>query len=231
LSRTSLRCALIKQSVARVLLALMILTLATQTTSTVLAGTQQLFDETIVVKNLAYFAITRTIDISAKTNVRLQGSVDVISGGGSISVYVMDADGYEQYQASRQARQSALYKAEDVASQTLSLLIAKSGTYYVVLDNENSLISSKTVRVQLNLAFDDPFLGSTPFYAIIGVAVVVVAGVVVFIFMRKRGSGKVGGSSSMPVLDVEGGLKKCVFCGAAMHEMARTCAACGKQQA
>jgi hypothetical protein len=220
-----------KQSVARVFLALMFLALATQTTSSVLAETQQLFDETIVVKNLAYFAITRTIDISSKTNVRLQGSIDVVSGGGSISVYVMDADGYQQYQASRQARQSALYKAEDVASQTLSVPVTKSGTYYVVLDNENSLISSKTVRVQLNLAFDEPFQGSPLFYAIIVVAVVVVAAVAVFIFMRKRGSGTVVGSSAIPALTIEAGLKKCVFCGAAMHEMARTCAACGRQQA
>lgn len=211
----------------------MLLLLAARITSTtVLADTEQLFNDTVEVKNLAFSTITRSIDVSSMTNVKLQGSIDVISGG-SISVYVMDANGYQQYQQNRQARQSALYRAEDVMSQTLSVPISTSGNYYVVLDNENSLLTSKTVRVQLSLSFDRPFLSATNptlLYAIVGVAVMAVGAAAIFIFMRRRPRSPIGLSSHPAAVVTEVGFKNCVFCRAVMHEMAKTCPACGKPQ-
>lgn len=209
---------------------IIVFVLVTQASTRVaFADTQSLFNETVVVKNLSFFTITRTIDITGKINVKVQGSVDLVSGGGSISVYVMDADGYQQYQKSREARKSALYSADDVASQTMSVPIAKSGTYHIVLDNEKSLLTSKTVRVQLSLYYETPFLGSPMFFAIVGVAVVAVAVVAAFVFMRskKKPSGSVPTSKAV---GTDAARKNCFSCGALMHEMAKICPACGKQQ-
>ena len=217
-------------SVAPILLTITLLMLATQVTSSVLADTQQLFSETVVVKNLSIYTITRSIDISGMTNVKLEGSVDLVSGGGSINVYVMDADGYQQYQQNHNARQSSLYIAENAISQALSVPITKSGTYYVILDNQQSLLSSKTVRVQLSLSFDTPFLSSTPFYAIVGVAVVVVVVVAAFVFMRRKRKGSSRLPAAPTMVNTEVGFKKCAFCGSLMHELAKTCPACGNQQ-
>ncbi len=205
--------------------------LAQVSSTAVIADTQSLFDETVVVRNLSFFTITRSIDISGKTNVKIQGSIDVVSGGGSISVYVMDADGYQQFQKSREARKAALYTADDVVSQTLSVPIATSGTYHVVLDNEKSLLTSKTVRVQLTLSYDAEFLNTTLLYAIAGVVVVLVAAGLAFAFMRSRRKGPAGGSTAASAATVEISRKHCGFCGAIMHELAKICPACGKQQA
>jgi hypothetical protein len=213
-----------KHDVVGLFLTAMFLILATGAT-VVFADTQQLFDETIVVNNLSFYSITRTIDISDMTNVQIQGTIDVLSGTGTITVYVMNADGYVQFQQNHQAPQSALYEAQDVVSQTVSVPIATSGTYYIVLDNQNSLLTSKTVRVQLTLSFDRPFLGSPLFYAIVGA--LLVAGVAGVAFMRHRQKGR---KSPSQVAGTEIGFKHCTQCGARIPEIARICQACGKGQ-
>jgi hypothetical protein len=218
-----------KDDYLKLILLTITLVLATQITS-VNADTQQLFNSTVDVKNLNYYTITQPIDISGMTNVELQVEISVVSGG-TISAYVMDAASYQQFQQSTQPPQSALYRADDIVSQTMSVPIAKSGNYYVVLDNEKSLLTSKTVKVQLSLSFEPPFTSSTQFYVIVVVVVLAVAAAFIFVFVRRKRRVRTRIPSPMRNLVMtEVGFKKCTFCGAMMHELARTCPACGKQQ-
>jgi hypothetical protein len=217
-----------KDDYLRLILLTITLVLATQVTS-VKADTQQLFNSTVNVKNLNYYTITQPIDISGMTNVELQVEISVVSGG-TISAYVMDAAGYQQFQQSTQPPESALYRADDIVSQTLSAPIAKSGNYYVVLDNEKSLLTSKTVKVQLSLSFEIPFTSSTQFYVIVVVVVLVVAALIFIFVRRKRRVPTRAPPAIRNLMMTEVGFKKCVFCGALMHELAKTCPACGKQQ-
>jgi len=212
----------------RLILLTMTLMLATQVTL-VNADTQQLFNSTVIVKNLNYYTITQPIDVSGMANVQLQVEINVVSGG-TISVYVMDATGYQQFQQNTQPPESALYRADDIVSQNLSVPIAKSGNYYVVLDNEKSLLTAKTVQVGLSLTFEPPFTSSTLFYVIIAVAVLAVAAAFIFVRHRRRGPSHAPQPAMRNLVMTEVGFKKCVFCGAMMHEMAKTCPACGKRQ-
>jgi hypothetical protein len=212
-----------KRSAEILLLALVLL--AASQFAMVAAETDELFDETVQVGNLNYFTITRTVSIEGKNNVRLTGQIDVISGG-DITVYVMDSDGYQQFQAGGRARESALYAADNVASQTIDVALSKSGPVHVVLDNTGSLLTTKSVRVRLSLTYDTPFF-TTEVIAGIGIAVVAVA-VAAFFLMRRKGSAKPA-TVMQPVL-TQGTRKNCIYCGALMHEMARTCPACGKEQ-
>jgi len=217
-----------KDDYLRLVLLTITLILATQVTA-VNADTQQLFNSTVNVKNLNYYTITQPIDISGMTNVKLQVAISVV-GGGTISVYVMDAASYQQFQQSTQPPESTLYRADDIVSQTLSVPIAKSDNYYVILDNEKSILTSKTVQVQLSLSFETPFTSSTLFYVIVVVVVLAVAAFI-FIFLRRKRRGLTRAPPAMRNLVMtEVGFKKCVFCGAVMHELAKTCPACGRQQ-
>ncbi len=190
------------------------------------AASEELFNETVQVGNLDYNTITRTVDITGKNNVRLMGQIDVLSGG-DITVYVMDADAYHQFQTTGEARQYALYAVDNVASQTLEVPIGRSGSVYVVLDNTLSLLTSKSVKVRLSLSYETPFF-TTEVIAGLVVAIVAVAGIGAFLLMRRRPKVKAG--SGIQQVMTQGARKNCIHCGAMMHEMARTCPACGKEQ-
>ncbi len=189
------------------------------------ADTQSLVDSTVVVPSLNYYTISRDIDVEGLENVMIEGTIDVSDG--YISLYIMDSSGYQRYEESGKP-EFTLYRADNIQSHSLKVPIDRSGTYYIVLSNDD-LFVSKTVRVQLNLSFERPI----PIlqYAIIGVIAVAVLVAVVAVIMRRRRKTGPHVPTAIPAVSPEAlGRKYCAFCGAVMHPMAKTCPACGREQ-
>jgi hypothetical protein len=147
---------------------------------------------------------------------------------GFVSLYIMDSPGYASFQKTGDA-DFYLYRADNIRSQSISVPITQSGMYHIVLDNQASLLESRTVRVQLVLSFErsSDILMGYAILAIIGVVIVAAVFLVVGRVRRKRTTP----ASSGPGLTSQAMIPKyCVHCGAVMHQMARTCPACGKEQ-
>ena len=222
----SLGVKLLKRPVLVALLLLVLLT-ALSGVDLARAETKSLVDSTVEVPNLGYYTITRDIDIEGLSNVAVTGTVDVSDG--TISLYVMDPTGYQSFQKSNEP-DFTLYRADNIRSHSVNMPITASGTYYIVLDNQASLLTSKTVKVQLKLSFEkanDTLL----MYAGIGIAIVAIAAVAFLVLKRtKRKTGPVASTVAAPMSSEAMVPKYCVHCGAVMHQMARTCPACGREQ-
>lgn len=222
----SLGVKLLKRPVLAALLLLVLLT-ALSSVDLARAETKTLVDSTVEVANLGYYTITRDIDIEGLSNVAITGTLDVSDG--TINLYIMDPTAYQSFQKSNQP-DSTLYREDNIRSHSVNMPITASGTYYFVLDNQASFLSSRTVRVQLELSFErtnDTLL----MYAGIGVVIVVIAVVAFLVLKRtKKKTGRVA-SKAAALMSSEAMVPKyCVHCGAVMHQMARTCPACGREQ-
>jgi len=207
-------------------LVLLIVTVAQFGPHLVVAETQNLIDSTVVVPSFNYYTISRNIDIEELDDVSIEGTVEVSDG--FISLYVMDSSGYSIFEEDGDPK-GALYRADNIQSHSLSVAITESGMYYIVLDNED-LFSSKTVRVRLDLSFERPsdiLMG----YAILGIIALVVLVVIVLVYrrVRRRSTPKTTGFSSAMSADAFVP-KNCIYCGAVMHQMAKTCPSCGREQ-
>lgn len=207
-------------------LSLLVIATSQLGTAFVLAETETLVDSTVEVPNLNYYTFSREIDIEGMDDVSIQGTIEVTNG--FVSFYVMDSPGYANFQKTGDA-DFYLYRADNIRSQSVSVPIAQSGMYHIVLDNQASLLDSRTVRVQLVLSFERPgdvLMG----YAIlggIGVVIIVAVFLIVRRVRRRRASpaSSVTGPAAQAIVP-----KYCVHCGAVMHQMARTCPACGREQ-
>jgi hypothetical protein len=189
------------------------------------AEMQTLVDSTVVVPNLNYYTFTREIIIDDMENIRIEGTITVSDG--SINVYLMERSAYETFRSNGQT-DMALYSADSVRTQTLSVQIVQSGTYYLVLENSD-LLASKTVQVQLQLAFERPSQRFLTYAAVVGVIIAIAAGTALVVRRMKRK----GPSAAQVLPSVAAGPvvpKYCIHCGALMHQMARTCPACGRDQ-
>ena len=189
------------------------------------AEVQTLIDSTVVVPNLNYYTFTREIIIDDMENIRIEGTITVSDG--SINVYVMERSAYETFRDNGQT-DMALYTADNVQTQTLSVQVAESGTYYFVLENSD-LLASKTVQVQLQLAFERPSQRFLTYAALVVVIIGIAAGAALVVRrVRRKGPAAaqvLPGAGAGPVVP-----KYCVHCGSLMHQMARTCPACGRDQ-
>lgn len=207
-------------------LVILIVAVAQLGTHLVAAETQNLIDSTIVVPNLNYYTITRDIDIEGLDKVLIEGTIEVSDG--FISLYVMDSSGYSVFVKNGDPGVT-LYRADNIQSHSLAVAIAESGRYYIVLDN-GDFFSSRTVRIKLDLSFEKPsetLMG----YAVIAIIALVVLVVIVLVFRRvkrrsaPKGTGLSGAMSADAFVP-----KNCTYCGAVMHQMAKTCPACGQEQ-
>jgi hypothetical protein len=189
------------------------------------AEVQTLVDSTVVVPNLNYYTFTREIIIDDMESIRIEGTITVSDG--SINVYLMERSGYEAFRNNGQT-DMALYSADNVQTQTLSVQIVQSGTYYFVLENSD-LLASKTVQVQLQLAFERPSQRFLTYAALVVVGIAIAVGTVLVVRrMRRKGP---AAAQVLPSVGAEPVVPKyCVHCGALMHQMARTCPACGRDQ-
>lgn len=190
------------------------------------AETQKLVASTVVVQNLSYYTISRDIDIQDMSNVVIEGTIDVSEG--SINLYIMDSSGYKSYQQNG-SPDSTILRADNIQSHTVRVAITESGTYYIVLDNSDLLVS-KTVQVKLDLSFERPSQTLLTYAAAaIGAIVIVVA--VVFVLRRTRRKTRPPTSMAASLASAQGFVPKhCAYCGALMHQMAKTCPACGREQ-
>lgn len=214
-------------AVAWVPFAVMLTLMASQIAlSPTLAETMSLVDSTVVVPSLNYYTFSREIDVEDLDDVRIEGTIDVSDG--FVSLYVMDSNGYQKFQQSGDA-DFYLYRADNIRSHSLNVPISKSGTYHIVLDNRASLFDSKTVRVQLVLSFERP---SEILLGYVTLAILALIIVVSIVLVARRFRRKARGSAGVALTQPTQAFvpKYCAHCGAVMHQMARTCPACGREQ-
>jgi hypothetical protein len=191
------------------------------------ADTRSLVDSTFVVQNLSYYTVTREIDVSNLRNVRIVGTIDVT--GGSINLYVMDPSGYDNFKKTNKPA-TVLFRADNIQSHSMNLPITQSGIYHIVLDNQATLLSSRTVKMRLDLSFENPTQMLITYGIVGGVAIIVLL-VVILIVRRVRKKSRL--SPAAPKLAYPSGTmqsKQCVHCGSVMHQAAKVCPACGKAQ-
>lgn len=191
------------------------------------ADTRVLVDSTFVVQSLSYYTITREIDITNLRDVRIVGTIEV--SGGSIDLYVMDPPGYDSYRKTGRPS-SLLYQADNIQSHSMNLPITQSGTYHIVLDNQASLLSPRTVKIRLGLSFENP-TQMLMTYAIVGIVILVAALASALVVRRVRKKTRVGpGAPRLAYPSATMTSKQCIHCGATMHQIAKVCPACGKAQ-
>jgi len=191
------------------------------------ADTRSLVDSTFVVQNLSYYTITREIDISNLRNVRVVGTIDV--SGGSINLYVMDPSGYDSFKKTSKPA-TVLYQADNIQSHSMNLPITQSGTYHIVLDNQAALLSSRTVRMRLDLSFENP-VQTLMMYGIVGIVAIVALLAVILIVRRVRKKSRLSPVAPRLAYPFDSMLsKQCVHCRSVMHEAAKVCPACGRPQ-
>jgi hypothetical protein len=217
-----------RNDLAKVLLATLFIVVLTQGGLRLAeADTRSLVDSTFVVQNLSYYTVTREIDISNLRNVRIVGTIDV--SGGSLNLYVMDPSGYDNFKKTNKPA-TVLFRADNVQSHSMNLAITQSGTYHIVFDNQAALLSSRTVKIRLDLSFENP-TQMLMTYGIVGIVAIVVLVVVILIVRRVRKKSQL--SPAAPKLAYPSGTmlsKQCVHCGSVMHQAAKVCPACGKPQ-
>ncbi len=89
---------------------------------------------------------------SDATSISVSGTFTASGGSGNdIKVYLFDSTdfGYYSYGGSF----TTLYRSGQATTATISASLPTSGTYYLVLDNEFSSVSTKTVNIQASVTY------------------------------------------------------------------------------
>lgn len=112
-----------------------------------------LLDQDIKVSPASYMTYTLdNISPGSKLGIKI-----VVSGGmnNDIIVYLLDSESYSRY-INKQNFLTFIQNPKIVYQNTYELRLPKSGPYYLVLDNTNSIISSKYVRVYVINLLNQP---------------------------------------------------------------------------
>ena len=107
-------------------------------------------DDRIPARNYLYWQVALP---KGGHNFRLKGSFQVTSGGNrDISAYVLDATEFVNFEAGNNAYG---WVRERVTTGKFDLrLDRRSGPYYLVLDNQFSLLTDKYVKGSVSLTYD-----------------------------------------------------------------------------
>ncbi len=86
------------------------------------------------------------------TSVTVSGSFTASGGSGNdIEVIVLDSTSFVNWQNGHQV--SAYYDSGQVTTNNFNIQLPGSGTYYLVYNNQFSLLSSKNVNTQVNVNY------------------------------------------------------------------------------
>ncbi len=112
-----------------------------------------LIDQDIKVSPASY--MTYTLD-NISPGLKLGIKIDVSGGmNNDIFVYLLDFENYSRY-INKQRFLTFIQNPTIVYQNTYEFRLPKSGPYYLVLDNTNSIISSKYVRVYVTNLLNQP---------------------------------------------------------------------------
>lgn len=105
----------------------------------------------ITVNPLSYNYYTFSVPNGA-SNVQVSGTFTASGGlGNDIEVYIMDSTNFINWQNGHSA--STYYNSGDITMDTFNIGLPSGGTYYLVYNNQFSLISQKNVNTQVNLIY------------------------------------------------------------------------------
>jgi hypothetical protein len=86
------------------------------------------------------------------TDIHVVGRFKVIAGGDrDIAVYVLDAKGFDSWQAGRKA--FFHYESRRANTDIFNVKLPTGGTYYLMFDNSFSIRSPKSVEVDVELIY------------------------------------------------------------------------------
>lgn len=103
---------------------------------------EELVDESFTVAPGSYEVFST--GLSLRDDARVNGLV-VETAGRGIDFYVFDRQNYDRWRADRTA--AAVVKREDITTSSFGFVPEASGTYYFVVDNRESWVTSKSVEL------------------------------------------------------------------------------------
>ena len=93
-------------------------------------------------------------EFMGRRNFVLSGTFEVTAGGSrDINAYVVDRIGYKNFSNGNNFR--ALYSARRTTTDRFSISLDRADTYYFLLSNDFSILTSKTVDARLELRYEE----------------------------------------------------------------------------
>ena len=101
-----------------------------------------------------YVRVISDDEFMGRRNFVLSGTFEVTAGGSrDISAYVVDRIGYKNFSNGNNFR--ALYSARRTTTDRFSISLDRADTYYFLLSNHFSILTSKTVDARLELRYKE----------------------------------------------------------------------------
>jgi predicted nucleic acid-binding Zn ribbon protein len=115
--------------------------------------TVQLGSTTFAVKNLGYVYTQFAVPPGA-TNVSVTGRFTASGGlGNDIEAYILTSDGFVNFQNGHQA--TTYYQSGRVTQGSINANLPAGATYYLVFNNNFSLLSAKAVQASVTLNYTE----------------------------------------------------------------------------
>lgn len=152
------------------------------------AGSLKVFSGSAVIQAGSYTTWQLNIDIDAMDTPTLAGRVTASGGeGNDIRVLVVTDSGLQNWKNNHGS--NAIYSSGKVTVADVAASFAKSGTYYLVMDNTFSPLTAKTVTGELTLEWNSVDVETAiGLAALVGVLLLgALAGGIVVALWRKRG--------------------------------------------
>ena len=113
---------------------------------------EQIANTPVTVKADRYYYYAFRVPPAAK-NAIVKGYFKTAGGAGNeIEAYILSRDDFEQWWYGKPSQ--AFYQSGKVTQSTINALLPADGIYYLVLNNQVSLASSKVVQIDVALAYN-----------------------------------------------------------------------------
>lgn len=113
-----------------------------------------LWEETVVVEPRTAAWEKLLIDVTGREGTIILGEFVTTGGGGNdIELLILDDHDFINFQNDQKDVLRPLYRSGVVTTKEFEVPVPETGEYYVVLDNQFSLMSNKVVQVTLSLRY------------------------------------------------------------------------------
>lgn len=118
---------------------------------------QTLWDGTLIVEPRQAQWVKVNIDTTGRQNLRILGDFTAQGGSGNdIELLIVDERDFVNWQNSQEEAIQPLYRSGEVTTRDFETPLSESGTYYIIFDNQFSLVSNKVVEAIFTLQYTMP---------------------------------------------------------------------------
>ena len=113
---------------------------------------EQIANTPVTVNANGYYQYAFQVPPGARDAI-IQGHISAAGGSGNdIEVYIFSKDNFENWRNGQQSRPS--YRSGRVNRSAINPRLPADGVYYLVLNNQFSLVSAKVVQIDVTLAYN-----------------------------------------------------------------------------